>query len=111
MPEPGVLNLSAGMEAKIPETAVVSGAGISRVPERKTGRKFSGKKTDIHIPGISIKQKNPAAEGKPGRAAAGTAGRTGRRTNDSAAGRTTGKGTAGRGMKNSVRNRMIQLFI
>lgn len=111
VPEAGVLNLSAGMKAKIPETAAAPGAGISRVPERKPGRKFSGKKTDIHIPGISIKQKNPAAEGKTGRAAAGTSGRTGRRTNHSAAGRPAGRGTAGRGMKNSVRNRMIQLFI
>lgn len=107
-PEVGVLNLSAGMEVKIPETAAVSGTGISRVPKRKTGRKFLGKKTDIHIPGKTLKQKNPAAAEKTGRAAVRTAGR---RTNDSAAGRPAGRGTAGQSMKNSVRNRIIQLFI
>lgn len=110
-PEAGVLNLSDGMEAKIPETAAAPGAGISRVPERKKGKKFSGKKTDIHISRKTLKQKNPAEAEKTGRAAAGTAGRTCRRTNDSAAGRPAGRGTAGQSMKNSVRNRMIQLFI
>lgn len=107
-PETDVFSISDGIETKMPETAAVPGAGISRVPEKKPERKFSGKKTDIHIPGKALKQKNPAVPGKPDRIAAGTAGG---RKNDSAAGRPAGFGTARRGMKNSVRNRMIQLFI
>lgn len=87
----------------MPEAAAAPRAGISRVLERKPGRKFSGKKTNILIPGKTLKQKNPAA--------AGTAGMAGGGTNNSAAGKPAGRGTAGQGMKNSVRNRMVQLFI
>lgn len=107
-PEKGVLNFSAGMEAKIPETVAAPGTGISRTPEKKPEIKFSGKKTDIHMPEKTLKQKNPAAAEKTGRTAAGT---TGRKKKDSTVGRPAGRGTAGRGRKNSVRSRMIQLFI
>ncbi len=111
VPKAGVLNPAVSEGAKMPETRAAPGIRISRMPERKTEMAYSRKKTDIHISGKDLKQKNKAVAGKKGRTASGTAGIAGAGTKDSVSGRPAARDTGRRGVKHSVRNRMVQIFI